>query len=102
MFNKSNEDTQSYLSPVSAAKQGQSFGLVRVVSSLVGLGLMAWGFRRRRSWVGRSVGTFGASLIAKSLGDGPLAGKVAAFINARTQLAGLPEISQASNKAKAV
>lgn len=96
MSSNSKVSDQAVLSVASNRNQGQGFGLVRLVSGLVGLGLVAWGFRRKRSWLGRSVGTFGASLVVRSLGDGPLASRLAAFVNTRGRMLKLKEIAPAT------
>jgi hypothetical protein len=94
----SNVSDEAALSVASGKSQHQKFRVARVVSTLFGLGLVAWGLRRRRSWIGRSVGTLGASLVVRSLGDGPLAMRLTTFINTRARFAGFlqdraPDIS---------
>ena len=60
-----------------------TFGLARIVSTVVGGGLILYGIKRR-SWIGRLLLSAGIGLVSKSIGtEGTLA---AAFATLRSRL----------------
>ncbi len=60
----------------------ESFGLARVVSTLVGAAFIVYGMKRR-SWIGRLVVTAGTGLVARSVGREGVAASVLEMVRGR-------------------